>query len=210
MSTVAFIHARAGSKGCPGKNTRMIGGQPLIAHTIAQAKRHPLIDQVIVSTDCNDAIGVARSFEVDWIVRPPALCTDEALEFMAWKHSVAAAKMKHDDIFVNLPCTCPFRSDLDISKVLMSIDDYARVAFTVKRIREFIIERGSCPEPRRQDLPPRIAVVGACYAATARFIWENESIFDGIYMTVDIDEERALDIDTEHDFKIAKLLMESQ
>jgi CMP-N,N'-diacetyllegionaminic acid synthase len=34
MNMVALIPARAGSKRCPGKNTRELAGHPLIAYTM--------------------------------------------------------------------------------------------------------------------------------------------------------------------------------
>ena len=38
MSTFAFIFARGGSKGLPGKNIRPLGGMPLLAHGIRLAQ----------------------------------------------------------------------------------------------------------------------------------------------------------------------------
>ncbi len=32
LRTIAFIFARGGSKGVPGKNIKMLDGKPLIAH----------------------------------------------------------------------------------------------------------------------------------------------------------------------------------
>ena len=37
MKVVAFIFARGGSKGLPGKNIRSLGGKPLIAWSIEHA-----------------------------------------------------------------------------------------------------------------------------------------------------------------------------
>ena len=48
---VAIIPARSGSKGVPHKNIKLICGFPLIAFSIAVAKKSKLIDRVIVSTD---------------------------------------------------------------------------------------------------------------------------------------------------------------
>ena len=38
MSAVAFIFARGGSKGLPGKNIRPLAGKPLIAWSIEHAR----------------------------------------------------------------------------------------------------------------------------------------------------------------------------
>ncbi len=50
MKIYALIPARSGSKGLPDKNILPIDGHPLIAYSIAFARRLP-IDRIIVSTD---------------------------------------------------------------------------------------------------------------------------------------------------------------
>ena len=50
---LALIPARAGSKGVPDKNIRLLGGHNLMAWTIAACKKAKLIDRIIVSTDSN-------------------------------------------------------------------------------------------------------------------------------------------------------------
>lgn len=51
MRIVALIPARAGSKRVPGKNTRLLGGKPLIQWTIEAARDSDVFDRVIVSTE---------------------------------------------------------------------------------------------------------------------------------------------------------------
>ena len=48
MSVIAFIFARGGSKGLPGKNIRQLQGKPLIAWSIEQAHAVKRIDRVII------------------------------------------------------------------------------------------------------------------------------------------------------------------
>ena len=51
MNILAIIPARAGSKGIPNKNIRIIGGHPLIYYSIKNAVNSQMITDVIVSTD---------------------------------------------------------------------------------------------------------------------------------------------------------------
>ena len=53
--TIAIIPARGGSNRLPGKNIKLLGGIPLLAHSILYAKQHDFINEVYVSTD-DDAI----------------------------------------------------------------------------------------------------------------------------------------------------------
>ena len=60
MQTVAFIFARGGSKGLPGKNIRLLGNKPLIAWSIQHAKSVDRIDRVLVSTDSVEIAEIAK------------------------------------------------------------------------------------------------------------------------------------------------------
>jgi N-acylneuraminate cytidylyltransferase len=61
MKTVAFIFARGGSKGLPGKNIRLLEGKPLIAWSIEHAFAVKKIDRVIVSTDSEKQLTLLSS-----------------------------------------------------------------------------------------------------------------------------------------------------
>ena len=50
MKILAVIPARAGSKGIPNKNIRIIGGHPLIYYAIRNALDSELVSDVIIST----------------------------------------------------------------------------------------------------------------------------------------------------------------
>ena len=52
MRNLAFIPARGGSKGVPGKNMRLLNGKPLLFYTFNWAKESDLFEEIYVSTDC--------------------------------------------------------------------------------------------------------------------------------------------------------------
>ncbi|MGO2346882.1 MAG: cytidylyltransferase domain-containing protein, partial [Providencia sp.] len=51
MKNFAFIFARGGSKGLPGKNIKPLAGKPLLQYSIDTATAAPSIEKVFVSTD---------------------------------------------------------------------------------------------------------------------------------------------------------------
>jgi CMP-N-acetylneuraminic acid synthetase len=63
---IAIIPARGGSKGLPGKNVRMIGGKPLIAHSVEHALQAGVCDRVLVTTD-DAAIKAAAVAAGAWV-----------------------------------------------------------------------------------------------------------------------------------------------
>lgn len=60
MHTVAFIPARKGSKGLPGKNKKLFSGKPLIQWSIEQASATKIFDHIIVSSDDPDVLQIAH------------------------------------------------------------------------------------------------------------------------------------------------------
>ena len=74
---LGVVTARAGSKGLPGKNTRLLAGKPLVAYTIEAARASGVLDRLILSTDDEQAAAIARDLgcEVPFM-RPAELSTD--------------------------------------------------------------------------------------------------------------------------------------
>jgi CMP-N,N'-diacetyllegionaminic acid synthase len=76
---LALIPARGGSKGLPRKNVASLGGQPLIAWTIAAARGAGPVDDVVVTTDDDEIARVATAAGARVpFRRPAALATDES------------------------------------------------------------------------------------------------------------------------------------
>ena len=76
---LSIIPARGGSKGIKRKNIRDVGGKPLIAWTIDAAAKSRYLDRVVLSSDDEEIIEVARRYgcEVPFL-RPSELSGDDA------------------------------------------------------------------------------------------------------------------------------------
>ena len=61
---VAIIPARAGSKGIPNKNIRLINDKPLIYYSINNALNSKLITDVIVTTDSPEVEIISKQMGV--------------------------------------------------------------------------------------------------------------------------------------------------
>jgi len=88
MKVLGVITARGGSKGIPGKNLKLLGGKPLLAHTV-EAVNDCALDRVIVSTEDDRIAAAARSLgcEVPFM-RPAALARDETPHLPVIQHAV--------------------------------------------------------------------------------------------------------------------------
>ena len=67
MSVLITICARGGSKGIPGKNTRLLNGRPLIGYSISIASEFAKVfdGELALSTDDETIKGVAASLGLD-------------------------------------------------------------------------------------------------------------------------------------------------
>ena len=106
-SMVALIPARAGSKRCPGKNTRLLGGKPLIQWSLEAAEACGLFSQIIVSSDDADTRYAAIIYGVTAHDRKPAHATDTAPDYL-WVNDVM--RERSEEIFCILRPTSPFRT----------------------------------------------------------------------------------------------------
>ena len=113
-TAMALIPARGGSKSIPRKNLADLGGIPLIAHSILAAKRCPMIDRIIVSTDCPEIAAVARHWGAEIpFLRPAELSRDKASLGDVIAHALDALRTGEGylpNAVVQLYPTHPFRS----------------------------------------------------------------------------------------------------
>ncbi len=85
---IAFIPARGGSKGLPGKNIKPLMGKPLIARAIEGALNSKYIDRVIVTTDDEEIARVAREAGAEVpFMRPAELASDTATAVDVYIHA---------------------------------------------------------------------------------------------------------------------------
>jgi CMP-N-acetylneuraminic acid synthetase len=91
-------------------------GKPLIAWSIEQAKASRYIDNVYVSSDDDEILGVSMGHGAITIKRPRELATNTSLSEAALLH--ALDYMDNPDIVVFLQATSPVRETKDIEDAL--------------------------------------------------------------------------------------------
>ena len=224
MKTYAFIFARGGSKGVPGKNIKEICGKPLIAYSIEIAQEIKSIEKIFVSTEDDNIAAVAKEYGADVIPRPHDLAQDDSAEWLAWQHAIKWLEEGNDnfDIFISLPPTSPLRNKKDIDQCLVSLDEKTDMVVGItkathspffnmvkKDVNGFIdvLIKNDNLYTRRQDTPAIFNMTTVAYVSRPEFIKNSTGVFKGTVKGVEIQAERALDIDTELDFQISEYLM---
>ncbi|MBI2846552.1 MAG: acylneuraminate cytidylyltransferase family protein [Chloroflexi bacterium] len=226
MEIVAIIPARGGSKSIPRKNIQLLGGKPLIAHSIEKALKCPLINRVAVSTDDEEIAQIARKFgaEVPFI-RPRELALDTTPMIPVLQHAVSTLEKTWStriDIVVLLSPPAPFRevSDIElcINKLIAEEADsvitvceaehnpyFQMVKFAGDRLVRLMKTRN--PITRRQDAPKVYRLNDSIYAIKRDVLMEKGKILTENTRGVIMPMERSLDIDHPLDFEFADFLL---
>jgi len=220
---LAVIPARGGSKGIPRKNIREVGGKPLIAWTIEEAKKSQYLDRIILSSDNEEIIQVAKNYgcEVPFI-RPSDLALDNTPGVAVLLHAI---EMLPDyDYAVLLQPTSPLRSVADIdgcittcinnmlkSLVTITIAEKSPYWMFTKDSRNLlhpILEHSpNTLITRRQDLPVYFTLNGAINICDCKWLKKNKKLLAETTYGYEIPKSRSIDIDTLFDLKICTLLL---
>ena len=209
-NSLIIIPARGGSIGIPRKNIRPLAGYPLIYYAIKASKDSNINSDIVVSTDDNEINTISSYFGVDVFMRPNNLAKnnitlDPVIE-NCLKNIEKKNGKKYDYIFTIQP-TCPLilGEDIDTAfeKLVNSNADSIITVVEKKhlfwyvnlgKIRPFYNKRLN-----RQDLSPTYDEIGAVIGCTRNQLLKGQRIGKKIEF-IQLDEERAIDIDTNEDF----------
>jgi CMP-N,N'-diacetyllegionaminic acid synthase len=176
---LAIIPARAGSKGVPGKNTRLINNRPLVSWSIEAALSCPQIDAIVVTSNCPEVSRIVHG-EFSWdddrcrhkvfcLPRPEEISGDKSKTEDALVHAVdwAVTQMAWEpERVVLLQPTSPVRNNGLITKCLEAVNsgDFDSLLTCSSHTPFFYHRRedglalfadwNPCHRPMRQDIPP--------------------------------------------------------
>tara|TARA_B100000676_G_scaffold257736_1_gene265738 strand:- start:157 stop:876 length:720 start_codon:yes stop_codon:yes gene_type:complete len=218
---ICIIPARGGSKGVPGKNSRKLGGQPLIVWTIRAAISSNCFDQIIVSSDCPKIQEICLSFDVIFDRRPSELAKDSV---HASKVVIEIIERMFDskdgipDVVAMLLPTSPFRTQEHIKLAAKTIDlnkyeSVVGVVRTGKYMNNIRIMRDNTLEAivssnklnsQRQDQEELMFVNGAIFFAKTESLISQKTFHLMPCAPIEMDYHSSLDINSEEDFKSAE------
>lgn len=223
---LAVITARKGSKGLPGKNTKFLGGKPLISYTAEVAKKSKLITHLIVSTDDEEAARICREAGVEVpFMRPDELSLDTTPHLPVMQHAIQFMENKLGIVFdyvVILQPTSPFRTVEDIDETLEKlISTGADSAVTlvevspnehpikIKKIIDDVVVPYSVEEKegmRRQEFPVAYKRSGAVYAMRRDLFMKDNRLYGDKVVGHIVPKERSVDIDYLVDWVVAEYM----
>lgn len=219
---VAIIPARAGSKGVPGKNKRLVAGRPLISYSIASALEAARLDHIVVTTDDPEIADIARAANVEVVSRPAEIAGDSSPVIDAVRHALRTLQLAEPAAVVLLQPTSPLRTGADIdAAIALYLASGAPVCSVVKvedghpaRMYEIADGRLQPLMPalatrRRQELPPLFLRNGALYVFGPRELVAGE-IITPTMIPFEMDASRSVNIDTELDMLVLEAVLSGQ
>jgi N-acylneuraminate cytidylyltransferase len=232
MEILGIIPARGGSKGVPRKNIKLLAGEPLIAHTIREAKRSRYITRLVVSTEDQEIAQVARELGAEVpFVRPMELAMDDVTDLPVFQHCLHWLS-KHQkyapDIVVHLRPTAPLRTAMHIDRAIdlfietpgvdcvRSVSPASEQPLKMWGVKEGYLEPYipaevyGIEEPYnlpRQKLPAAYIQNGAVDVIKPSVIRVKNSMTGGRIKALVMNVEDAVSIDTQLDWELAEILL---
>jgi CMP-N-acetylneuraminic acid synthetase len=211
---LALIPARGGSKGIKDKNIYPINGKPLVAYAIEAARGSRYLDYIMVSTDSEKIVAVAKEYGASVPFMRDALLasdTSKTIDAVVDVINRLVDMGEEYDVLVLLQPTSPLRTTKDIDgaiemffdngeKSLLSVSEVNDNPVLIRRLENNmavpILDRPSTV--RRQDFEKFYRVNGAIYINLVNEIDSNTSFNDNTVGFV-MEKSHSVDIDTPED-----------
>lgn len=222
---LAIIPARGGSKRLPNKNLSLLGGKPLVSHSIEAALEADSVTDIIVSSDSEKILDIAA--EYDGVIkhkRNEELSSDTSTALELVEHLYLNSQTSYEFITLMLP-TCPFRTsqhlDRGIDKVKKDDDGVVSLtsiefptALIVDVNDEYVsLEKNSAlitGNTRSQNHITRYRPSGGFYVSRWESFDKYRNFWKGNVRYFIMDNLDSVDIDTPKDLDYANLIYHSK
>jgi len=213
MSIVAVIPVRKGSARVKNKNIKPFAGSSLLKIKIEQIKKLKGLDDIVVSSDCEEMLQVARELSVKTHVRDAYYASSEASNSEFFKN--LAESIEAESLMYS-PVTCP----------LVSVGTYRECIqrYKTKRLKNLVtvspvkhhmwlgdtkpLNYKINDSPNSQDLPNIFKITyGACIIRRDLMLECSNVVTENPFFHV-LDEIESIDIDSEFDFMVAEMVYE--
>ena len=215
MKILAVIPARAGSKGIPNKNIRIIGSKPLIYYSIKNALDSKYITDIIVTTDSEHVRIIANQMGVKSIPRKAELCGD-AVTLDSVIYDAIPKETKWDYIVTMQPTSPTLKVDtLDkaIEYAISNKLDTLISAVNFPHLSWIEVDGHKKPNYKerlnRQYLPPYYIETGAFVISDAKIVTEKTRIGNKVDV-YELSGNEAQDIDDFIDLQSAVATLNNQ
>ena len=219
---IAFIPVRGGSKGIPSKNSKLLGGKPMLFYVLEAALNAKNVDEVVVSTDderIKQLVYAQFKNETKLFIyeRSEESATDSASTELAILDFLGKNTKSQESQFVLLQATSPLTTSVDIENSinLYHSSDYNGLISVVNQKR-FIwgnnspVNYNPQSRPRRQDYEGYFVENGAIYISSVGKILESKCRVSPPYVNYVMHEDTFVEIDEPSDWDILEKLIKKR
>jgi CMP-N-acetylneuraminic acid synthetase len=227
MKILGIVAARKGSKRVVGKNVRPLGGKPMCQWVIETATKVKGLDRLVVSSDDERVLEIARSFGEHLVLQRPAeLAQDKspAVDYVFHALKVLEAKGEGPfDAVCIMPAASPFALPSDVEATIdLFTRTGAETAVSVVEIEHAVhpfkmkVLEGDRLLPYVEEERGRMAAheLPKIYVRNCAVYVSKRSVFFEYKQIVGTDmrgyvmpADRSMDINSEMDFAFAEFLL---
>lgn len=210
MKIVAIMPIKLINERCPGKNTRLLGGKPLLQHELESLRETGLCDSIHVY--CSDAAVVPFLPEgVSFLQRPDFLDLPTSNFTQIFDNYIAAVDA---DIYVYAHATAPFISVETMRQCIEAVQSGKYdSAFCAVKLQDYLWQDGeplnfdATNLPRTQDLKPIYQETSGVYVFTKEVYKTYRRRIGKNPFIKEVSFKEAVDIDHPEDFHLAEALV---
>lgn len=204
----AIIPVRKGSIRVKNKNIKPFAGTSLLEIKIKQLKQINFIDRIVVSSDCDKMLEIAKKYKVDIHIRDEYFASSEANNSEFFRNLATGIEGKY---LMYSPVTCPLISKETYFDCINTFqNEEVENLVTVSPVKHHMWLNGKPlnydikNSPNSQDLPDIYQLTyGVCIISRENMIKYGNIVTDNPTFKI-LDEIESLDIDTEFDFIVAE------
>jgi N-acylneuraminate cytidylyltransferase len=210
ISTV--ITVRQGSQRVKNKNLKTFCKKNLLIYKIETLLKVKSIKKIIINTDSEEAIKIAKDFGVDFHLRDPYYASSQCPNNEFWGHIAENTKT---EFILFTHCTNPMIKESTyedfISLFVNKRDEYDSFN-SVSEVKEFLILNKKPinfdinKAPNSQNLPDVIKLNFAINILSTKLMSKKESLIGYNPYFYKLKEEEGHDINTKNDFEFAEFL----
>jgi CMP-N-acetylneuraminic acid synthetase len=211
----AVVAVRAGSTRVKDKNIRPFAGSSLLQVKLRQLKSVALIDEIIVSSDSEAMLELARQEGVCAVRRPDEYCDEKSRTFNQVVSYIATNEVK-SDVMLWAPCVCPlvgedrFHQAIEIFRTSCGVDGPYDSVASASLLKEYIFDENGPVNfsienhVPSQKLPPWHVITNGFFVARRADMARWGFVYGPKPYLLEIDKMESLDIDDENDFRLAE------
>lgn len=221
---LALIPARGGSKGIPKKNIVKLAGKPLITHSINSAKQSKLISKIVIATDSQKIIKIAKKYRVEVVRLPRKLTGDRSPVIGSVLYALRELEKKGErfDAVALLEPTSPLRKKGDIDNAIkVLLKNYKRTdavvslgevhlenPYIMKRVEKGYIKPLFAEKNiQRQLLPKAYFPYGVIYLCKTSVLKKQKTFYPKRIMPYFIERWQNYEVDDKVDLACVETVM---